>query len=383
MTNTPGGTTWPATMTSFDDITSDIITSSTLSAAINTLSPKAQLVQDIKEVLFPIIVSVGILANAFSFTVVVTRGLINSSVGVYLASLAIFDSISLATTYLYDYAPMLFGINFTIYNNLSCKLFEYTNLCATLISNYIVMTMTLERAYVILMPYSTHHPGKRGAAISVLCVMAIILTWESKTLITYSVMKFPVDDTGTEYFIFCTWMDKYDKFATKYMPWMDLMSFTLLPSIVIICANIAIVATLIIHSRSKHISSQTNSKRTDQIRLTYMLMTVSIFFVVVTLQGGLYYSFAPDYFYDSVEEAFSPENEVWAILLIIGLLNYSCNLWLYLLSGRKFREEARELVKSWFKFCGLVKQDKHKGMTAQASHINTVSTKVSNNSTTT
>ena len=55
----------------------------------------------------------------------------------------------------------------------------------------------------------------------------------------------------------------------------------------------------------------------------------------------MYYYLAPIFWFKNLGEALS--NVAWAAVRFINLLNYSCNLYIYLLSGKTFRDEAKKL----------------------------------------
>ncbi len=304
------------------------------------------LLVDIKGYYFVIMTIIGLIANTLSFLIIVTRRLVSTSVGTYLACLAVFDSLSLIFRFSYQVSEHVLKVNFLLISHLSCKLFMFGFLTAGLVSNYIIVLVTAERCYVILSPYTLKTPGPKQALISVILVFVLIITYNFHIFFTHEIVSVPIGNNNT--IEFCDALAKHAYYFTTVHPWVDQAIFAWIPAISILTANIIIILFLIRHTQS-NTAQQINRK--EQVRLTYMLLVVSFFFTATTLPSGLYYGFAPIYLYDGPSEALGPHNVTWAVLTCVTHLNYSCNFFLYILSGRRFRQEAV----AYFR-CGLKKE---------------------------
>ncbi len=306
----------------------------------------SSLLVDIKGYYFVIMTIVGLTANTLSFLIIVTRKLVSTSVGTYLACLSVFDSLSLIFRFLYQVSEHVLKVNFLLISNLSCKLFMFWFLTAGLVSNYIIVLVTAERCYVILSPYTLKTPGPKQALISVIVVFILIVTYNFHIFFTHEIVSVSIGSNNS--IEFCDAMVKHAHYFTTVHPWVDQAIFAWIPSVSILTANVIIIMFLIRHTQS-NTAQQINRK--EQVKLTYMLLVVSFFFTATTLPSGLYYGFAPIYLYDGPSEALGPHNVTWTVLTCITHLNYSCNFFLYILSGRRFRQEAINFFR-----CGFVKE---------------------------
>ena len=84
------------------------------------------------------------------------------------------------------------------------------------------------------------------------------------------------------------------------------------------------------YSRNKDIKTSKSKNLEGTSKLTTMLLINSFFFLLTTLP-------IVSYFYLAKQR----DIIVWASVRAVNLLNYSCNFFIYLLSGKKFRDEAK------------------------------------------
>ena len=284
------------------------------------------------------IVVIGFASNTLSFLTVTMRSLIKSSVGVYLVALAIFDNISLVFTILSSYSVFLFNIKLETQNDHVCRLISYLSFTPTAISNNIIAALSCERCFVISRPYSKT-PGRKQALLIVTAIVLILFLWDIKLPITKQIVELPSMFNPGKVFIRCGTLKKYMKILrSDYMRWLGFTLYTGLPGFLVVTTNLIIIIKLMSHSQDKYMTGQDN-KRIEQIRLTYMLLSISIFFILCTLAPHLYMEFSTTF-----------SDDAWRVIKYLYVLSFSCNFFLYLLAGKRFREEALGLVKSWC-FC--------------------------------
>ncbi len=113
-----------------------------------------------------IIVIIGLFGNSFSFLIVVKQGLVKSGVWVYIASLAITDSIALIMYAITEFSkpPVNLLSNMPNSNAIMCKAMTSFGYLWALMSNYIACFMTIERCIIILNPYRVP-PGQKQATL--------------------------------------------------------------------------------------------------------------------------------------------------------------------------------------------------------------------------
>ena len=322
--------------------------------ANSTSTGFSQVLINTKAATFIAIVCIGIIANSLSFFIIIKRSLIKGSVGVYLACLSISDSWALIASFMYDFSKEPFNLPILNNSDFGCKFSLSSYLWSGVISHFILTTMTCERCYIILNPYKPH-PKRKHAGIAVATIVVISITfYVAQTSIINGLQPVQiVSDSNnqsnvSEITYVCDVLEEHLYYFNNVFPWIDLLVFSVIPSSTIILANIGIVVALIRRSKNKQVKRD-QTKIKEDMKITYMLISVSIFFVLVTLPYSLYNSFGPVYFYDGPVEAFAFDNIAWTFVFNILLLNYSCNFFLYFCSGKIFRDEAIQLFKEIFR----------------------------------
>ncbi len=321
--------------------------------ANSTSSEYSKLLINTKAGTFIAIVCIGIIANSLSFFIIIKRSLIKGSVGVYLACLAVSDTWALIASFMYDFSKDPFNLPILNRSDFGCKFSLSSYLWSGVISHFILTTMTCERCYIILNPYKPHPKRKHaGIAVGIIVVISISF-YVAQTCIINGLEPVQIssdsnnNSTDSEITYVCTVLEKHLYYFNNVFPWIDLLVFSVIPSSTIILANIGIVVALVRRSKDTQVKRD-QTKIKEDMKITYMLISVSLFFVLVTLPYSLYNSFAPVYWFDGPVEAFAFDNLAWTLVFNTLLLNYSCNFFLYFCSGKIFREEAIGLFKELF-----------------------------------
>ncbi len=286
---------------------------------------------------------IGLVANGLSFLIIVRQGLIQSGVWVYLASLAITDSLALITTSTSEFAkpPVSLLGNILNSNAIACKATMSLNYLWSLISNYIVSCMAIERCIIILNPYKIP-PGPKKAAISVLIITVIIVALQPTFIFTvFGLVKLDLTDlsntNSTTYLQVCSLLPKYKNIA-DYIFMIDSLVFSIIPTILIVSANSCIIFTVVNRSRNEVLKNVHRNAKKD-MNVTYMLIAISSLFILSNVPL-IIFLFTFEYFYSSFEEAIAFDSVGFSIVTFLALLNHCCNFFCYMWSGEIFREKA-------------------------------------------
>ncbi len=281
-----------------------------------------------------LLIIIGLVANSFSFLIIVKQGLIQSGVWLYLATLAITDSLALIMIGIYDFSKPPFNIlgNMQNNNDILCKFLANFAYLWSFVSNYIVTFMSVERALVITNPYRVP-PGQKRAAISVLIVAGIILIGDTSFVFnTYGVVTFDAFNLKI-----CTVLEKYQNIATYFLL-MDVVIYGGIPIILTVSANFCIIVSLNKRHRNGELNRVHKNSQKD-VNITIMLCVNSLIFVITTTPLIVYF-LAWDYFYTSYEEALAFDSIGLTIINCLVMMNHSCNFFAYVLTGEIFREKA-------------------------------------------
>ncbi len=286
---------------------------------------------------------IGLVANGLSFLIIVKQGLIQSGVWVYIASLAISDSLALTTSLISEFSkpPVNLLGNILNSNNIACKATISMNYLWSLISNYIVSCMAIERCLIILNPYKVP-PGPRKAAVLVFIITVIIVGLQPTfNFNVYGIVKSEIanitDTNSTIYLQACSLLPEYESIS-DYIFMIDLLVYSVIPIILIVSANSCIIFTLVKRARNEGLKRVHRNAKKD-MNITYMLIAISSLFILSNIPL-IIFLFTFDYFYSSLEEAVSFESVGYTIVTFLAILNHCCNFFCYVWSGETFREKA-------------------------------------------
>ena len=310
-----------------------------------------------KTIWFLVFFIIGIITNLLSFMVIVKQGLIKSSIWVYIAALSVSDNCTLINGFIWEFSkePINLLGEVSAMNTRACKtsIALLYSLGAT--SRYILTAMTLGRCLMILRPYKQPSTQNQTLGYVFLIVIAIFLLYAPFLAITYDVIEIPIpmymsgNTTEISFFVYvrvCSMLPQYSEFHI-YFVWMDNVVYFIVPVIVILTSNFTIMFKLYQRSKMKHINRGINKNQED-LNITYMLITVSLFFIVCTTPLAIFNTIAP-YIYSGHEVAYASDNVPWIISSNMQLVNYSCNFFLISASGKMFRNELKKFFTSVFK----------------------------------
>ncbi len=305
------------------------------------------------------ICSIGLGANSCALLVLLKSSIIKSTTGIYLSFLAVFDNLVLVTQLVYSFSHVVHLSNF------ACKLFWMLRIPVVTISNHIVVTMTIEKCYVLVNPYKTKPTRKQALIVATASVTIITLVSAIQAGITHGLVSAPVDRDfinssvnvtvdnnfpmiGNEKTV-CGVLPQYEEFSQKVLSVVSMVFIrTLAPVIVIIC-NLIIIKSLRKHANQVAPLNATSTINNDK-RITKLLIIISLCFAVLTLPSSIYILLAP-YFYDDLSNAVATESPAFQVVLDCLLINHSVNYFLYIMAGKTFRKEALAAFKSLFTIC--------------------------------
>ncbi len=302
--------------------------------------------------------SVGLMANTLAILVILHGKLKNTSVGVYLAALSSFDNLALISIFTLDFSPYLSGINLIILNDVSCRILFGGFVMVHTMSSWTLTAFTVERSWVIVKPYPIAPLALRKRAFIV--IFFIILgsfSLHMQTFFTYKVVSVPIvannttEENVTIHMQACGYAPQFEHFGYNIFSWISVIMYSGLPVIIMVFCNITVIVAICKHSRNMQLQESKNNVSASREKFIPLMLANNIFFLITTLPMDFYYNFA-FLWYDDVIEAANPKHIHLNIMLILNILNYCCNPFIYLLSGKRFREEAKNFAVSCWR--GLI-----------------------------
>ncbi len=347
----------------------------------------------------PCVISLGVSTNILSFLVFVLTHMRLQSSSVYLAFLAVSDSVFLFATFFSWLSWVRINI---VHQTYMCHVVVYLTYISSFLSVWAVVSFTVERYIVVC------HPFQRQTMCTVARARIVVISETVFACLFYSYALWTTKIIDHDGFQICGQEEKYINF-TRYVSYLDSMMTLVIPSVAIILLNTRITIaiyqflrnrwTLNITLEESHITSRTSILRlsrsqapnsnngmgrpkrlpsyakrpqvkpvqthvealhnqSPQMKTTRMLLIVSAIFVILNLPGHvlrIHRIILVD-FMDSYPSEL--EKRLSELIELLYYLNFSINFFLYIIITRSFREATRRLgariwhfIKSIFSNC--------------------------------
>ena len=308
------------------------------------------------------ICSLGLGANTCAFFVLLKSSIIKSTTGIYLTFLSVFDNLVLITQLLHAFSDI------SNVSNVACKLFWIVRTAVLTISNHIVVTMTIEKCYILVNPYKPKPTRKQALTIATASVVILTLILAIHFSITTGLVTVPVDRTFrnsstnitddnkvsmTGYkTTACDILPQYTHYTQNPIRVISVLIMRLhAPAIVLIC-NLIIILYLRQHAMQvgPMITVNATANPQNDKRITKLLLIVSLCFAILTLPSTMYFLIV-SYFNENISDAVALDNPAYFVVMSCLLVNHSINYILYIMGSKTFRKEAQVAFNSLLTIC--------------------------------
>ncbi len=290
---------------------------------------------------------IGIPGNIISIMVLLRPSLRETSVSIYFVFLAICDSLALLASF--PISVLGYSINeyTNHYTQWTCKINLYLLHASALCSYWLVMFCTFDRLIAVCYPFRAKQwlsPKKTTIYCTLLC--GIVYAAFSYQLVTRGNQN--IERGGRNITVNCGYTSPAHEYHTKrFEGWPYVSVFFFLPIVIIIITNVVIMRGIRKHEAFKKHSTQpqaSTQRSNKQMRsLTIMLMVCCIALVVLTTPNCITHALLPEI----LDLTNFKELILYAICRIITTsinnLNHAVNVFLYILSGTRFREELIQM----------------------------------------
>ncbi|KAK3097205.1 hypothetical protein FSP39_007457 [Pinctada imbricata] len=296
----------------------------------------------------PYIYVIGFPGNIFSLIIWLQRRMRNSS-GYYLAALALTDLIFLSLQVIYELNEK-WNIK-CLDEPFICEFYPIIFMTSQYLSPLFVLAFTVER-YI-----SICHPFKRETYCTTKRAMYVIICLSTGSLLINCIQGYfwkYYDNLGKCYLRDEVIENGTQSFWTIWTWCVEALLFFIVP-LAILLFNILVIIEAKKLSRYEQTRLQSRSQRNSAT--TVMLLAVSFYQIFTTLPVTvvvtLYYSFPPGEF--DVLQTTGVADATWkrhfdyivvkTIIEEIGLTHYACNFYIYLITGKVFRQEFKKLMR--------------------------------------
>ncbi|CAF4448928.1 unnamed protein product [Didymodactylos carnosus] len=294
-----------------------------------------ELIQTISIIFSPLILTLCAVGNFLSYLVLISRHLRKQPTACYLAVLCVIEIGTCFTGLLRQFLIDAFKIDIRTMEHLTINPYFRTIFCRTHIyltyvflrlSPIIVVVVTIQRYLYVSKKFPCM---QQKICFQIFFIIICVCACESHFLVYY---EYTLSDTRPKYEqkMECTVnkenYPKYYQFRSQYYGKISLGLFTLLPLILMIIFNGLIIQT--IHRSAKRSKQKNASKKRI---ITRMLLTVSLFFTILTSPASIYIALAsPTY---QLSRYYFLQ---WTLLRLLFYLCHSVNFLLYCVSGSIF-----------------------------------------------
>lgn len=289
-----------------------------------------------------IIAVFGILGNTMAAIVLLLPAMRNST-SMLLVVMAVYDILFLILHVLLLSLPLVFYTNNVCWDYRIVRdfLFKYFYFIVHISHNgtiYMTMLVTLERAVVVLLPLK----AKRMCTRTRSCIASLLVLVWSVIYSTPRYLEF-VQETNismkyTEFSVVKSSFGKSDLYNIVYLMYLNSIFHFILPVGVIIILNIAMMQRLC--TKGRRSISLVSSRGDSQIRLTVMIIVLTIIFCICRLLAVLELILYPGVEHSTCSLTC---NVVSAVAETSTLINSATNFIVYSIFGRKFRHCLKNL----------------------------------------
>lgn len=341
------------------------VINTTLSIIINTTTPgPAPLPMteppvgyygDIKEMLWkvvpPIIMVWGTAGNILTFLVLLRQMTKLSSTALYLMALAVSDTVVLFTGPLRQWLKNTWDYDVRYQSDGGCKVQVYITYASLHFSSWLLVAVTLERAFSVVLPHKVRIGcTPRNAALVIFSIFVF----------TYGINIFHLVVMGRNAYRGqhdCSPTTKeYLEFRDNIYQWFDFCIAFAVPFILLFAGNTVIIMYL---RKSRAMQKAMSRGHTipgrDSRSISVLMVALCVIFFVTMTPSSIFLVYYP-YRFKQIYELFNTDPyTAWydyqyllfqhAIVNLIGYTNASFNFLLYVFSGTKFREQLFAMLR--------------------------------------
>ena len=293
----------------------------------------------------PGVLSLGLFGNTLSFVIFFRVRKRADACVQYLSCLAISDNMVILTIGVVDWVAFglkyvsngTYSFNLALYSSDTCRLVAGVWHVFEVISAWIIVAFSAERAYVVWFPLKRAYitPTVRKCIIFVISTSAVLLSLHRFILMELI--------PGTPALCFY----KTNQIIAAALWQFDIAMYDYLPSICIFIAN-GLILSAISRSRKQKLGENVQNSRSEG-RLLISLMSVSTLYVVLLLPLSTLFAYIAE-----ARDTLGAERSLylWYVmkyLTLVSVLNYCFNFIIYGCTLPFYRQEARKIFS--FNWC--------------------------------
>ena len=285
----------------------------------------------------------GIMGNSLCVAVMTRKSLRSSQFALYTSVLAVSDTLIILQNVLHTYGRSM-QLSPTM-----CGFILFLSYTSGTFSSWCIVQLTMDRFHAVIRPLEYYDQVHRKRAVIGLVISALlIMGFYSHCLIHAAYYSDPVS---------CWWAETFRKSQFyRIFLWLSTLVFSVMPFVIIITLNGAIIW----HLKCKRSTVRNNSSELQRNGTIITLLAVSFCFVIFTSPVCVC-----DIYGYITGKNLAESNPFDNISFVLFELNYTCNFYIYCLTGSKVRNELRKILHC---FCCHLRGAKAEVLTSQPNH---------------
>ena len=272
----------------------------------------------------------GTIGNLITCVIGVRKKMRQTSIGIYMSSLAIIDTLWLYMRIIPQILIFLEG-NKVFQTTFECKMFPFFLIYVDYLTAWLRLCFTLERMVAATLPYVYRLYFSRRVTFIILLACSVFLAAANS----------PVIFSRTSGGEFCTYT--YPNIKWEYiLPWIEIVLSTIFPFTGIIVCNSIMIYSL---CKARRQRQQLTDSQIDIDKITVLCITTTLCFILSTAPIRLYLLFRNSYLSDHLPVISDVRFDLHLLLNSLRLLNGILNFPSYCISGSLFRKELINLIK--------------------------------------
>ena len=314
---------------------------------------------------FAALVPIGLVGNTLSFLVMIKPNNRKMSTCIYMAAISVSDNIMM---YICLHVFLIDVIKTHKWHHMECKFKNLIAFVALQSCTFLILAMTIDKYIAIKWPHkAATYSTPRRAKITAASLFVCSIVYNIPHLFLSSFMG----DMCVAYGI--------DSLITRVYSWFSFVFNAIIPFILLIYMNFVIVKTVRKsrksfgdNDRTTGMDSRQKAMKNAENQLTIMLLLVTALFLILlcpTYVRFIYLAFADP----STPLEYANQILIFQITIRLYMTNSAINFFLYCISGKKFRNDLKEILCCFSKSqpTGTVRSDESRSTEISSVHPKT------------
>ena len=324
------------------DLTSFPTMADNSTAATNSLLQEAEtyttykVAKYIAKYWFPVLIPLGLVGNTLSFLVMIRPNNRRISTCIYMAAISINDN---AMMCIEVHAWFVSGVNIHKWYLWECKTATYLSFFSLQCATYLILAMTIDKYIAIKWPHRATTYSTPGRAKM---IIVTIVTFGAMYNLPHFFITTVIKGNCYGYSV--------ESILTTVFSWFAFVLNGVIPFTLLIHTNYVIVKTVrqsrkmfTVNVETTGMESRQRTMKSAENQLTTMLLLVTTLFLILLLPTYIRFIYS-SFVSSDTPHKFATSVFIAEISYKLYVTNSGINFFLYCVSGKKFRNDLKEIV---------------------------------------